>query len=254
MDNDEELLAAFAASKAEYDAEQAEVDAALFASLEEEQRPGPPTTDVDLIAALAASQAEYNTCPYRITIQLEARFIGQIVGPRFVNSNAIARRVGHGCKISAFRNPAEQSGIRIAAQTQDAVDEAENEILGKFYELAATHVPPGFQRTDEQILEGLRGPLRPEEFRHVFMDNSNIWISALSSFDGTGRHNQAVRLNVRGLTTLLERGRDSHCEVGQRFVSGSKPPSFNAIWQRYRDFGYHTEVTIFPFPPNKYVF
>ena len=276
MDDDEELLAALAASEAEYDADQAEIDAAMIASLAEEERTGPrqpellppPALDIEydedaefdaaihasllrqpsdseLIAALAASQAEYDASPFRITIQFDARLIGQIVGQRFVNSNAIARRVGHGCRISALRNPAEQSGIRIAAHTLEALEEAENEIMAKFYEVTASHGdPPGFQRSDEQVLEGLRGPLGPEEFRHVFVDNSNIWIAALSSFDDTGRCNQAVRLNVRGLTTLLERGRDGRnaVEVGKRFVAGSKPPAVNTIWQRYRDLGYHTEV------------
>lgn len=82
--------------------------------------------------------------------------------------------------------------------------------------------------------------------RHVFIDNSNISITAKTAQDGT--YNPAVRVSASALTGLMERGhdgpaREGDAAVGLRVVAGSRSTNGDDAWSaHYQALGYRAEV------------
>jgi len=72
---------------------------------------------------------------------------------------------------------------------------------------------------------------------HIFIDNSNLHISAQNLLDG-GRDFD-VRLNVRGLVNSIRGGR----RAGRQVVAGSKPPGNHAIWDIWDKNHFHVELS-----------
>lgn len=90
-------------------------------------------------------------------------------------------------------------------------------------------------------------PEAPLVERHVFIDNTNIFLSAKNALPGS------TRLDIRAFTYLLETGvelsNDSptgeakrHRFTGKRIVVGSCSAQTKAIWDNYRQFGYETRT------------
>lgn len=191
---------------------------------------------------------------HKVTLKMPKERIGPVMGPKFVVANDISRRVGGGTRITAVRNPLTpaDSGIIVEADTAFALEAAVSAVKARLAQVSQPSRGPGRNNINNiNSLSGAPGltskhavgrtALAPERQRHCFIDNSNIYISALSQYEGAGVQNGAVRVNVRALTALLEAERFG-VTVGRRFVAGSKPPGSSAIWERYRDLGYHVEV------------
>ena len=72
---------------------------------------------------------------------------------------------------------------------------------------------------------------------HVFMDNSNLWLSAQTL--SNGQRDMSIRLNVRKLCQEVIGVRTPM----RREVVGSRPPAHNAIWDRWRQQDFNVQVT-----------
>jgi hypothetical protein len=68
--------------------------------------------------------------------------------------------------------------------------------------------------------------------RHVFVDNSNIFIGAQHA---GGIPDPSVRISPRAIARLLRPN-------GSAVVVGSKPPSTNGIWQQWHAAGFRVKV------------
>ena len=79
-------------------------------------------------------------------------------------------------------------------------------------------------------------PLVPEQRRHIFVDNSNIFVSAQHK-DPT-RQDFAIRVKSNTLGRLLRNGD----KEGTRVVAGSKPPADESIWQYWESVGFKVKV------------
>jgi len=214
--------------------------------------------------ALMESQVEFDTRTHKTTLLVPLHFVGLIVGKGFSETNRIATHCGANCKISARRvnnsatDQVQCGRILISADTADALDRAEDAVMLRYIRLSSHH--SGGVCSKLITPKVIRGPLGQERYRHVYIDNSNIYVTALHAFDGHNDHNStssqcnyAVRINVRGLTSLLERGEGGGydqspgilpvgIEIATRLTAGSKPPSNNGIWKAYQSMHYRTEV------------
>ena len=204
--------------------------------------------------ALMESQVEFDTRTHKTTLLVPLHLVGSIVGKGFNETNRIASHCGANCKISARRvnNTTDEvlcGRILISADTADALDRAEDAVMLRYIRLSS-HPMGGVCSSKLTTPKMIRGPLGLERYRHVYIDNSNIYVTALHAFDGQNDHsnssssssssqcNYAVRINVRGLTSLLERGGGGGgggidqstsiapvgIEIATRLTAGSKPP------------------------------
>ena len=91
-----------------------------------------------------------------------------------------------------------------------------------------------------------QGQLAPAKRRHVFVDNSNIFLGAQSFALPAGTMDFTVRLNAVHLAKLLDKGAHGANGVasdgGCRIVTGSKPPSKNGVWMAWDKAGYRVRV------------
>jgi len=191
-------------------------------------------------------------------VQIPAGMIGKIVGPSFTETNRIADKIG-GVSITATRDPLE---FIIHASSNEKCNEAEDAVLVRIWTVCAADAQLSRGPTPEPRAGGAAGvgergrasrsasrsrsgsprrALADERFRHIFIDNSNIWINAQHSFDGTGVRRVDVRLNVGGLDRVLSASPHGS-ETTDRYVSGSRPPETDGIWDAYRRSRYHVEV------------
>jgi hypothetical protein len=207
---DPDLLAALAASLADFvsfeEINTRETEDALAASLADfassEEIETREIEDAQLEEALAASLVAARRAPTRhVTLFFDVTVIGSILGRGFVHAIEIARVIGRGVRITVQTRNAEGSGIKITADNEEALEQAADAVEARYVQVtnlsrtrAGALAPPAV----------IRGPLGPSQYRHVFIDNSNMYLSALSSFDG--RMNPAVRINVHSFVNLLENG------------------------------------------------
>ena len=91
-----------------------------------------------------------------------------------------------------------------------------------------------------------QGQLAPAKRRHVFVDNSNIFIGAQSFAMPARTMDFTVRLNAVYLASLLDKGAHGAHGVasdgGCRIVAGSKPPAKNCVWMVWDRVGYRVWV------------
>jgi hypothetical protein len=87
-----------------------------------------------------------------------------------------------------------------------------------------------------------QGQLAPAKRRHVFVDNSNIFIGAQSFALPASTMDFTVRLIPEHLANLLDKGAHGAHGVasdgGCRIVAGSKPPAKNCVWMVWDRVGY----------------
>jgi len=203
--------------------------------------------------ALMESQIDFDTRTHKTTLVVPLHLVGSIVGKGFHETNRIASDSGANCKISARKVNNEQASalnghILISADTDEAMNRAEDAVMLRYIQVSSHHSGVCSKLKAPKVI---RGPLGPERFRHIFIDNSNIYVTALHTFDGDDNNNNsshcnyAVRINVRGLTSLLEQGcldQPIQADIATRLTAGSKPPANNGIWKAYQSRLYHTEV------------
>jgi len=77
------------------------------------------------------------------------------------------------------------------------------------------------------------------DWSHLFIDNSNIYISSLSAFSRTGEQDRNVRMNIPAFVELLE----SDNSIGTRVVAGShNSGKRHPVWDEYEKLGYTVDL------------
>ena len=103
-------------------------------------------------------------------------------------------------------------------------------------------LPQRLVQFQEAVQSGVRSEIEAQlleerhDHVHVFMDNSNLWLSAQTS--SNGHRDMSIRLNVKTLCQVVIGGRTPM----RRDVVGSRPPAQNAIWDRWRQQDFDVQV------------
>jgi hypothetical protein len=279
-DDDPQLLAALAASAAmrgrSVDPE-ADLDQALKLSrLELSQMTLPQKW------SLAAGPA---TKPFRVLVGIPENLSGLIVGAKYMHTLKIAADAGDDCtirfvnkvKLREVLAQASSSGgaganssppgtgvacLVIEANSAAAVDAAEagvnnriNYLLGhppkpvvcpKPSPAKSSMTSAAAAAAAAPTVTVAQGQLAPAKRRHVFVDNSNIFIGAQSFALPASTMDFTVRLSAVHLANLLDKGAHGANGVasdgGCRIVAGSKPPSKNGVWMAWDRVGYRVRV------------
>jgi len=92
--------------------------------------------------------------------------------------------------------------------------------------------------------------LLPEMRRHIFVDNSNVFIGAQNKDRNSTDY--TIRINAKELASILECGAssslttfaspDSRSLAATRVVAGSKPPANSGIWVHWEDTGFKVKI------------
>jgi hypothetical protein len=209
---------------------------------------------------------------------------GLIVGTKYMHTLKIAADAGDDCtirfvdkvKLREVLAQASSSGgaganssppgtgvdcLVIEANSQEALDKAEDGVNNRINYLLG-HPPkpvacPKPSPTKSSMTSAAaaaaapraivaQGQLAPAKRRHVFVDNSNIFIGAQSFAMPARTMDFTVRLNAVYLASLLDKGAQGAHGVasdgGCRIVAGSKPPAKNGVWMAWDRVGYRVRV------------
>jgi hypothetical protein len=90
--------------------------------------------------------------------------------------------------------------------------------------------------TNRALCDNTEGQARWDEAVFVFVDNSNIFISAQTI--GTAPRDIAIRVSVPRLADFVRGGRHPREQV----VAGSNPPASAIVWDRFRDENFSVQL------------
>jgi hypothetical protein len=187
---------------------------------------------------------------------------GIIVGAKYKHANEICSRAGGRCIIRFLPKQVEASNgdskegaetqsttpayLIIEADTKASVDMAAGELTARIADLFVERhhrAEPSKQQFQSAIddpnnkVEAVPSVvLQPEQRRHIFVDNSNIFICAQSH---NGHKNAATRIDALKLGKLLRKADNLD---GTRVVAGSKPPASNAVWGYWESAGFRVKL------------
>jgi len=224
------------------------------------------------------------TKPFRVLVGISENLSGLIVGTKYMHTLKIAADAGDDCtirfvdkvKLREVLAQASSSGgaganssppgtgvdcLVIEANSQEALDKAEAGVNNRINYLLG-HPPkpvvcPKPSPTKSSMTSAAaaaaapraivaQGQLAPAKRRHVFVDNSNIFIGAQSFAMPARTMDFTVRLNAVYLASLLDKGAHGAHGVasdgGCRIVAGSKPPAKNGVWMAWDRVGYRVRV------------
>ena len=224
------------------------------------------------------------TKPFRVLVGIQENLSGLIVGAKFMHTLKIAADAGDDCtirfvdkvKLREVLAQASSSGgaganssppgtgvacLVIEANSAAAVDAAEAGVNNRINYLLG-HPPkpvvcPKPSPTKSSMTSAAaaaaaptaivaQGQLAPAKRRHVFVDNSNIFIGAQSFALPASTMDFTVRLSAVHLANLLDKGAHGANGVasdgGCRIVAGSKPPAKNGVWMAWDRVGYRVRV------------
>ena len=183
---------------------------------------------------------------------------GLVVGRRFSHVKDIAKRVRSGCSINFVDQDfvgEDCSVLVIEAQTDVAAQDAEDALQARIVALlcprnsaSAPSLPPPAEVIGPRTLQ-------PEQYRHIFVDFSNVYIGAQLSASTPRERNghramdPSVRINCNRLAQILKgpqpfrsRGMQFR-EGGIRLVAGSSlPGSPTGLWKTWRHLGFTVKV------------
>jgi hypothetical protein len=219
----------------------------------------------------------------RLFLPVQKGYGGAIVGSKYIFSNKIIERARdllphgfpHAHLIIKFLDEKvlEELGIDSlsclmiegvhkdqAERTQELLLDHIAKILNTFQDRSAQSPPltspseaikdSSGQRSNSLLRQvDVRGlnALHAEEMRHIFVDNSNLFIGAQNR---TGSFDGSVRINVGQLARLLATDAKGRELPGARVVAGSRPAGAGAaagagtgVWEKWEASGFRTDVT-----------
>jgi hypothetical protein len=183
---------------------------------------------------------------FRRYVLLEGTIVGRVVGTEHRHVRKISADAGANCTIQ-FVDAARVREIQatpglaapkkelpaclvIEADTDAATEEAEDKITARICAV-------DFDKLKKKAVESDIVPFTSEErHRHIFIDNSNIYIGAVNQGDAI---DYTIRVKPAELGRLLSRGG----VPGRRIVAGSKPPSTNNIWKKWEEAGFRVSLS-----------